>query len=42
VSSNLALSFAEAGYKAVLVDGDIRRGELHRMFKSERILGLID
>jgi len=42
VSSNLALSFAEAGYKAVLVDGDIRRGELHRMFKAERIPGLID
>jgi len=42
VSSNLALSFAEAGYKAVLVDGDIRRGELHRMFKTERIPGLID
>jgi succinoglycan biosynthesis transport protein ExoP len=42
VSSNLALSFAEAGYKAVLMDGDIRRGELHRMFKAERIPGLID
>jgi polysaccharide biosynthesis transport protein len=42
VSSNLALSFAEAGYKAVLVDGDIRRGELHRMFRAERIPGLID
>lgn len=42
VSSNLALSFAEAGYKTVLVDGDIRRGELHRMFGAERVPGLID
>ncbi|HEX5385175.1 MAG TPA: polysaccharide biosynthesis tyrosine autokinase [Gemmatimonadales bacterium] len=42
VSSNLALSFAEAGYRTVLVDGDIRRGELHRMFTTERIPGLID
>jgi capsular exopolysaccharide synthesis family protein len=42
VSSNLALSFAEAGYKTLLVDGDIRRGELHRMFRAERIPGLLD
>ena len=32
VSSNLALSFAEAGLRTVLVDGDTRRGALHRMF----------
>ena len=42
VCSNLALSFAEAGYKTLLLDGDIRRGELHRMFGAERIPGLID
>ncbi|HEX9054588.1 MAG TPA: polysaccharide biosynthesis tyrosine autokinase [Gemmatimonadales bacterium] len=42
VSSNLALSFAEAGYKTLLIDGDIRRGELHRMFRAERIPGLLD
>jgi polysaccharide biosynthesis transport protein len=42
VSSNLALSFAEAGYKTLLVDGDIRRGELHRMFGAERRPGLLD
>jgi capsular exopolysaccharide synthesis family protein len=42
VASNLALSFAEAGYKTLLVDGDIRRGELHRMFRAERIPGLLD
>src|ERR1041384_6201013 len=42
IASNLALSFAEAGYKTVLVDGDIRRGELHRTFGVERRPGLVD
>jgi capsular exopolysaccharide synthesis family protein len=42
VASNLALSFAEAGYRTLLVDGDIRRGELHRMFDVERRPGLLD
>jgi capsular exopolysaccharide synthesis family protein len=42
VSSNLALSFAEAGYRTLLVDGDIRRGELHRMFSLDRRPGLLD
>ena len=42
VSANLALSFAESGYKVVLVDGDIRRGELHRSFGVDRKPGLLD
>lgn len=42
VSSNLALSFAEAGYRTLLIDGDIRRGELHRMFDTDRRPGLLD
>lgn len=42
VSSNLALSFAEAGYRTLLIDGDIRRGELHRMFSIDRRPGLMD
>lgn len=42
VSSNLALSYAEAGYRTLLVDGDIRRGELHRMFGTDRRPGLLD
>jgi len=42
VSSNLALSFAEAGYRTLLIDGDIRRGELHRMFNIDRRPGLLD
>lgn len=42
VSANLALSFAEAGYRTVLVDGDTRRGELHRTFGVNRRPGLLD
>lgn len=42
VSSNLALSFAEAGYRTLLIDGDIRRGELHRVFDVDRRPGLLD
>ena len=42
VSSNLALSFAEAGYRTLLIDGDIRRGGLHNMFSVERRPGLVD
>jgi len=42
ISTNLALSFAEAGYNTLLIDGDTRRGELHRMFSAERRPGLLD
>lgn len=42
IASNLALSFAEAGFKTLLVDGDTRRGELHRTFAVERRPGLLD
>jgi capsular exopolysaccharide synthesis family protein len=42
VATNLALSFAEAGYNTLLIDGDTRRGELHRMFSAERRPGLLD
>ena len=42
IASNLALSFAEAGYRTVLVDGDIRRGGLHHTFGLERRPGLVD
>ncbi len=42
VASNLALSFADGGARVVLVDGDIRRGELHETFKSSAKPGLVD
>jgi succinoglycan biosynthesis transport protein ExoP len=42
VSTNLALSFAEAGLRTVLVDGDTRRGSLHKMFGMKVAGGLTD
>lgn len=42
VSSNLALAFAEAGYRTALVDGDVRRGDLHSTFGLQRSPGLTD
>lgn len=32
VASNLALAFAEGGWRTVLVDGDVRRGQLNATF----------
>lgn len=42
VSSNLALSYADAGCRTLLIDGDIRQGDIHRMFQLERRPGLMD
>ncbi len=42
ISSNLVLSFAEAGFNTVLVDGDTRRGGQHRTFNVEAKPGLLD
>lgn len=42
VAANLALSFAHAGYRTVLIDGDVRRGVLHETFQLETRLGLTD
>ena len=42
ISSNLALAFAEAGYRTLLVDGDIRRGQLHSTFAVPQRPGLVD
>lgn len=42
ISSNLALTFAETGQRTVLIDGDVRRGVLHRRFKINRQPGLVD
>jgi len=42
LSANLALTFADAGHRTLLVDGDIRRGVLHRRFKANRQPGLVD
>jgi capsular exopolysaccharide synthesis family protein len=42
ISSNLAMSFADAGFRTLLVDGDTRRGTLHDMFGLQRTPGLTD
>ena len=40
VSSNLALSFAQTGAKTLLMDTDLRRGRLHRLFGYRKQPGL--
>ena len=42
VSSNLALSFADAGYRTLLVDGDLRRGALNIVMGTDARPGLTD
>jgi capsular exopolysaccharide synthesis family protein len=42
LASNLARVFAENGRRTVLIDGDLRRGQLHRRFSVERNPGLAD
>lgn len=42
VAANLSLSFAEAGYRTLLIDGDTRRGSLHEVFATTRRPGLTD
>jgi polysaccharide biosynthesis transport protein len=42
VSANLAMSFAEAGLRTLLVDGDTRRGNLHAMFGAQVQPGLTE
>ncbi|HVH69036.1 MAG TPA: polysaccharide biosynthesis tyrosine autokinase [Gemmatimonadales bacterium] len=42
VASNLALAFADARNRTLLVDADIRRGRLHRTLKLARVPGLMD
>ena len=42
ISSNLAVAFAEVGRRTLLIDGDTRRGDAHRLFGLEQSPGLID
>lgn len=42
VSCNLSLSFADAGLKTIIIDGDTRRGMLHRLLGQSRRPGLTD
>jgi uncharacterized protein involved in exopolysaccharide biosynthesis len=42
ISCNLALASAGAGKRTLIIDGDTRRGQLHRMLNATRFPGLTD
>lgn len=42
ITSNLGLAFAELGHRTLLIDGDVRRGSLHRIMNMDRRPGLTD
>ncbi|HYU53323.1 MAG TPA: polysaccharide biosynthesis tyrosine autokinase, partial [Gemmatimonadaceae bacterium] len=42
VSSNLALAFANAGSRTLLIDGDVRRGAQHETFELPPAPGLVE
>jgi len=42
VSSNLALAFASAGHRTLLIDGDVRCGSLHATFDIPVTPGLVE
>ncbi|OLD42195.1 MAG: hypothetical protein AUI55_07955, partial [Gemmatimonadetes bacterium 13_1_40CM_2_70_7] len=42
LSANIAHTFAQGGHRTLLIDGDIRRGVLHRRLNGRRRPGLTD
>jgi capsular exopolysaccharide synthesis family protein len=42
VSSNLSISFGQTGARTLLIDSDLRRGRLHRLFGLRKSPGLSD
>jgi capsular exopolysaccharide synthesis family protein len=41
-AANLAMTFAEQGVRVLLIDCDLRRAQLHRLFRKQRSPGLTD
>ena len=41
-ASNLSLAWAQSGLRTLLVDGDIRKGNLHELFRLPNVMGLSD
>lgn len=41
-ASNLAVAWAQSGTRTLLVDGDMRKGNLHEIFRLPNIMGLSD
>ncbi|MBL8153463.1 MAG: polysaccharide biosynthesis tyrosine autokinase [Anaerolineae bacterium] len=41
-SANLALATAESGLRTLLIDGDMRKGNLHEFFRLPNVMGLSD
>jgi tyrosine-protein kinase Etk/Wzc len=42
MTSNLALSYSDLGMRVLVIDGDTRRGCMHRVFGTDRRPGLVD
>lgn len=42
VTANLAAAFAGLGRRTIIVDGDVRRGDIHELVKADRKPGLVD
>lgn len=42
IAANLAVAFAEVGRRTLLIDGDTRRGDAHKLLGCEQSPGLID
>ncbi|MBZ0282382.1 MAG: polysaccharide biosynthesis tyrosine autokinase [Anaerolineae bacterium] len=41
-AANLALAAAQSGLRTILVDGDIRKGDTHEIFRLPNVMGLSD
>lgn len=41
-TANLALAFAQSGLRTLVMDGDLRKGDLHELFRMPNVRGLSD